>query len=147
MRHLDRIGSRYFYDARLQMTLALVIGRKPYVTKVPPTAINDTGSHIKVSNSVDIGQATQITMKFRALKQTDEQFIFHELLMDVAILDDGISAVCWPTCEMELTSYVIQVLARDLAEKSARPRSAKREPRAYPVYRRTGGPTPEHMDE
>ena len=79
MQHLDRIGSRYFYDARLQMTPALVIGRKLYVMKVPPTAINDAGSYIKVSNSVDIGQAAQITMKFRALKQMDKQFIFREL--------------------------------------------------------------------
>ena len=45
------------------------------------------------ANLVDIGQVAQLTVKFRALRQAEGNFVFRELLQKVCVLDDGISMV------------------------------------------------------
>jgi hypothetical protein len=91
-----------------------------------------------------------VTLKLRALRQPDSSFVFREQLRSVCILDDGISAVrdilIW---EYEVTEGA-QALARTVAERSAKPRAAKRKPKVYSVYKRTvqtGGSHVNEMDE
>ena len=97
---------------------------------------------------MDIGQITQVSLRFRALKKPDGSFIFREMLRSISILNDGISAVSGSELWLGCASNLPQELARSLSERCAKPR-AKRELKAYPVYKqsRMGGPATERMNE